>query len=186
MDFITGVIVGVLIYSFLQTLLIFYKDIHSGYYDVEIVDIVFAGPIAWIVCLIILVVIHPIYRILHSRVKGKEYQPKSKAYIKKVVKKIVRNYAKQKQHDEYFDFTQCWGDYYGNYYGFRDLRVHKPRNERINNRFMLLMFHQPKETIEELNQYFEVVTEDMMKKNDYDEYYIQNYKDKGLRVLKVQ
>lgn len=186
MDFITGVIVGILIYSFLQTLLIFYKDIHSGYYDVGVIDMVFAGPITWIIYLVILLVIRPIYVVLHPHIKEKEYKPKSIVYIKKVVKKIVRNYAKQKHHDGYFDFTKCWRDDYFDYYGFQDLRVHKPRNERINNRFMSLMFNQPKETIEELNQYFEVVTEDMMKKNDYDEYYIQNYKDKGLRVLKVQ
>jgi hypothetical protein len=180
-----GIIIGILIYSLILTVVMLYKD-NSGYFMVEMIDIIVAGPVAWVLSLIGYVIIKPLCKI-YKKNKGdkkKEYKNKDSKYISRVVKKIVRNYADKKNHNDYFHFCYMRGSDYDEYTGWYDLLVKRPRYERLNKKFKRLMTYQKEETVSELVKYFDVVTEDMMRQDDCNEYYIEEYKDRGLYRLK--
>lgn len=184
MDFIFGFVIAILIYSFALTAVTVYKD-SSSYYIVEPIDVVFAGPIAWILPLV-LFLLNPIYKLYKDSSQNKEkiYRKKDAAYIKKIVKKIVRNYLRKKVHNDYFDFNFMTGSVYREYAGWESLFIKRPKYERLNKKFKKLMFHQKEETITELKKYFVKVTKEIMEKDDCSKWYISEYADKDLYTLR--
>lgn len=185
MNIFIGFLIGILLYSFILTIVIVYKDI-SSYFSLEIIDIIIAGPIAWILVLIMYFIIQPLYK-LYNKNNTKtppKYKKKNKKYIDKVVKKIVKNYSNKKYHNDYFDFTHILGSDYNEYSGWEDLLVKKPKYERLNNKFKKLMYHQETDTIAVLITYFDLVTEEIMNQDNCDTYYIAQYKNKNLYKLR--
>lgn len=160
-----SVIFAILIYSFILTVVTLYKD-SSSYYCVDVIDVVTAGPVCWVVALIF-AVLKPF---LKSRTgKEKEYTIKSSKYIQKTVKKIVTVYRKTLQRrgwkPDYIDFSMYRGEFNVNdVEGWDVLMVKRARYEFLNNRFESLMWHQKEETVEELKKYFSEAT-------DYDGYH---------------
>lgn len=185
-NYIIGALIGIMIYSFILTIVTLYKD-NSGYFIVSTLDIIMAGPFGWFLLFIINFILRPIYCLIFKE-KNKEYKHKNKSQscIKRVVKNIVKNYSKKKYHNDYFNLNEWFDDYYGDYKGYESLVVKKARNEWLNNKFIMLMKYQKEETLEELKKYFIVVNETIMKNDKCDEYYIKKYKDKGLYKLKCQ
>ena len=183
MSFVFGFVIAILIYSFVLTAVTVYKD-SSNYYIVETIDIVFAGPIAWTLALV-LFLLRPVYKLykVSSQNKEKSYQRKDAAYIKRIVKKIVRNYLRKKEHNDYFNFNCMMGSEYGEYAGWYALFAKKPRYERLNQQFKKLMFHQKEETITELKKHFVKVTKEIMEKDNCAEWYISEYADKDLYTI---
>ena len=181
-NYIIGICIGITIYSLILTLAILYKN-HSSYFIVETIDVILAGPIAWCLCVIGQVIIAPLSHMFHNK-KRKPYNHKNKKYIAKVVQKIVQQYKNKLYHDDYFDFSRMMNDPYGDFAGWETLLIKKAKNENLNRKFCKLMHHQQEETIKELYKYFEVVTEDMMKQDNCDEFYISKYKNKELYRLR--
>ncbi len=173
-----GVIIGMLIYSFIMTIATLYKDF-SSYFTIEVLDIILAGPFIWVLFLIISI-IKVFYKKYHKNKepKKKEYKMKSQKYIQKIVKRIVRNYRKKSYTDYYIDFTKMRSYDGGEIEGYEVILVKKAMNERINNKFQTLMFHQEEDTIQELLKYFHKVTEEEMKKDDCNDYFISLNKTK--------
>lgn len=159
------VIITILIYSLILTIVTLYKDA-SGYYRADDIDIVTAGPICWVIALIILV----LKPFLKSRTrKKKEYKLKSSKYIQKTVKKIItiyrKNLQKRRYEPDYIDFSMYRGEFNVNdVEGWDVLMIKQARYEFINNRFERLMWHQKEETVEELKKYFSEA-------KDYDGYH---------------
>lgn len=184
MSFVSGFVFAILIYSFVLTVVTVYKDL-SHYYIVEPIDVIFAGPIAWMLALI-LFLLRPVYKLHKDRSQNKEkpYPRKDASYIKKVVKKIVRNYLRKKEHGDYFNFNCMMGSGYGEYSGWYTLFVKKPRYERLNEQFKNLMIHQKEETITELKNHFVKVTKEIMVKDDCAEWYISEFADKDLYTIR--
>lgn len=191
-----GMLLMYLIYSFLLTVVILYKD-KSSYYNIEDLDIFMAGIVMWVLLLILLLIR------LFLKLTGKKYMPsrkpkpykeKNQKYIAKVVKKIIKNYRKRcnsfknKQKSvflpEYFDFTRMREyDYNYNICGWMDLIVKKPINERINNQFYKLMSHQKDETIKEIIKYFNPINLD---NEDLDEYFVERVKRIGKPIYEIK
>lgn len=178
-----GFLIGIFIYSFILTIVLFYKD-NSSYYDVEIIDLIVSGPITWVL-LLIFYIIRSLIKLLPKKEKPKKpYKRKDKKYIAKVVKKIVKIYRTKKNNNEYISFDirmEC--DY--SYSGWGFLMVKKPINERINNKFETLMYKQKEETIEELKKYFIKLTKEIMIADNCAEWYIEEYCNKELYKLKI-
>jgi hypothetical protein len=111
------------------------------------------------------------------------YVPKTKKYIQKTVKKIVSIYKKSKR-KYYFDFKLMQSFDCDIIEGWKGLLIKKPRNERINNKFSKLMYHQDDDTIEELKNYFNIMTVEEMK--EVDSYRIDKYINKNLPIYKIK
>ena len=156
-----NIIITILIYSLILTIVTLYKD-SSGYYEADVIDIVTAGPVCWVLVLI-LVLLKPFLK----KKKEKQYKPRSSKYIQKTVKRIVTVYKKYLRGDEvdYIDFSIYRGNYdFNDADGWDVLMVKKARYEFINKRFERLMWHQKEETVEELKKYFSEA-------KDYDGYH---------------
>ncbi|MBR3515376.1 MAG: hypothetical protein IKO10_03605 [Lachnospiraceae bacterium] len=157
------VLITVFIYSLILTIVTLYKD-SSGYYMADDIDILTAGPVCWVLVLIIMF-LKPFFK--DRKKKEKQYKPRSSKYIQKTVKRIVTVYKKHLRGDEtdYIDFSIYRGDCnFDDTYGWDVLMVKRARYEFINNRFERLMWHQKEETVEELKKYFSEV-------KDYDGYH---------------
>ena len=172
--FLIGALIAILVYSLILTISVIYKD-NSGYFILSDLDVVLAGPICWILIILIRVIIRPIFSLFPK--KEKKRKPKSEKFIKKNVKKIVNNYKSKKYHKEYFDFSVRSGSDFG---GYGDLLVKHPRYEWLNKRFCSLMQEQKAEVLKELLLYFEPVTEARMIKDGYSEWYISDYMKKKI------
>lgn len=167
------VIITILIYSLILTIVTAYKD-NSSYYIVETVDIIIAGPVCWITCLV-LNLIRPIIRPIIQNHKSKPYKVKSTKYIKRIVNKVVKKYRKQSRYDELFDFSFKNGEFNCNdIEGWGRLLVSDPINEQLNRKFERLMYHQQYETLVELIKYFDVVTREMLEAEEYKQYFIDD------------
>lgn len=77
---IKGIIIGLLIYSFINTVIVIYKDC-SSYFIVEALDFIVAGPFLWIIMFFI-----KIFNINFEKQLNKNPKPKNKAKIKRIVK----------------------------------------------------------------------------------------------------
>lgn len=164
-------VLAILIYSLILTVVTLYKN-NSGYYLVDTIDIIVAGPVCWILCLI-LFLIKPIVKPLREKREAKTYSPKSKRYIERIVSKVVKNYRKHRRYEELFDFSFKHGEFNCNdVEGWGRLLVNRPLNERLNNKFENLMYHQKDDTLAELIKYFDTVTKEMLEAEDYDQYFI--------------
>lgn len=160
-----SVIFAILIYSFILTIVTLYKD-SSGYYTVDDIDIVAAGPVCWLLILIIMF-LKPFLK--NRKPKEYEYKPKPTKYIQKTVKKIVIIYRKNLQkhgyEPDYIDFSIHCGEFNANEVeGWDVLMVKRARYEALNKRFSNLMWHQKEETVGELKKYFREA-------KDYDGYH---------------
>ena len=154
-----SVIVTILIYSLILTIVTLYKD-SSGYYRADDIDIVTAGPVCWVLVLI-LVLLKPFFK--NRKKKEKQYKPRSSKYVEKTVKRIVTIYKKHLRGDEtdLVDFSRYRGDYdFSDAYGWDVLMIKKARYEFINKRFERLMWYQKEETVKELKRYFDEVRDD--------------------------
>jgi hypothetical protein len=185
-----GIIIGVLVYSLILTIVFLYKD-NSSYFAPDDLDAVLAGPVLWLYLLFLLIVIKPIYQVFFKNKKKKEvpYKPESDRYIQKIVKKVVHNYLRHRDYLYYFDFAyyRMPSDYYNIYYGYDDLLVKSPRYERLNSKFIFLMFNEDKDrTIKELKKYFVRVDENFMRKNGDSEWVIMDSKDKELYMIPIE
>ena len=97
-SYLVGILIGMLIYSFILTLVTIYKD-NSSYFMVGDLDVIVAGPLMWVILIIGYLFVRPFYTLIKEKNKNKKskvYKQKSKKYIQKVVKKVVNNYAKSK------------------------------------------------------------------------------------------
>lgn len=176
MTIFIGIMIGVFIYSFILTILTIYQD-NSGYFMVEFLDVVMAGPCMWIFMLF-LTIFRFFYKNFHkeNKQKIKEYQKKDIKYIQKVAKKIVKKYRKSQYNADYIDFTKMQDYDSEGIEGYKCLIVHKAMNEHLNNKFESLMIHQKQDTIKELEKYFKKVTEEDMRKNGDSDYFINIHK----------
>ena len=167
------VIITILIYSLILTIATAYKD-NSSYYIVETIDIIIAGPVCWITCLV-LILIRPIIRPLIQNHESKPYKVKSTKYIKRIVSKVVKKYRKQSRYDELFDFSFKNGEFNCNdIEGWGRLLVSDPINEGLNRKFERLMYNQKDDTLAELTKYFDVVTREMLEAEEYKQYFIDD------------
>lgn len=166
---------GVIAYSALLTVIFFYKEF-SDYYSTDAIDAIIAGPVCWISVLVYFIVVF-IRSAFKIQRKKKPYKNKSKKYIQKVVRKIMRNYKRYEKNKSYYvDLRSCCCSYQQNdIKGYGHLAVPKPINERINKKFSDLMYHQWKDTYDELMNYFELVTEERMRQDGKSEYFIEGY-----------
>lgn len=185
---IKGILIGILIYSFILTMVALYRD-NSRYshFTIEKTDAIMIGPICWLLvlfCVIIKILFGKKIEAYSDKKQRRPYVPKTKKYIQKTVKKIISIYKKSKEKN-YFDFKLIGSEF--DYYiikGWKDLLVKKTRNERINNKFSKLMYHQDNDTIEELKNYFDIVTIEEMKEMDC--YEIDRYIEKNLPIYKIK
>ena len=181
-DLLTGILIGLTVYSLILTIITLYKD-YSNFYIIETIDIIMAGHIMWIVFLF-LRVIHMVYTFFEKRNKNKKTVPKKmtsfkKNKIRRIVKRIIQIY-KTKNNNDYFDFNMVYGDDYGCYSGWHDLLRMSPRYEFINRKFKNLMYEYKRETIAELISHCILVTEEVMIKDNCCSDYINDYRNRGL------
>lgn len=170
-----GIIIGMLIYSLILTIVLVYED-NSSYFTIESLDIIVAGPFAWIL-MIVLGVIRIFCKKFHkTNTKEKEYKKKDIKYIQKIVKKIVRNYKNSSYSEDYIDFNKSQDFEGSGVEGYSTIICSHWLNEHLNKNFRTLMIFQKEETIEELKKYFHQVTEDEMKKDDCTDYFISLWK----------
>lgn len=172
-DMLQIIITTILIYSLILTIVTIYKD-NSSYYIVDIIDIIVAGPVCWILCLLFYL-IKPIIKPIVEKHKNTPYKVKSKKYIEHITNKVIKNYKKYSNYDELFDFSFRQGEFNCNdIEGWGRLLVNKPINERLNHKFESLMYHQKDDTLVELLKYFDVVTREMLEAGDYNPYFIDD------------
>ena len=160
-----SVLVAIFLYSLILTLVTLYKD-SSGYYTVDDIDIFTAGPICWLLVLIIML-LKPFLK--NIKKKEHKYKPKSTKYIQKTVNKVISIYRKNLQkrgyEPDYIDFSIHSGEFNVNEIeGWDVLMVKRARYEALNKRFSNIMWHQKEKTVEELKKYFSEA-------KDYDGYY---------------
>ena len=146
------IIITVLVYSLILTIVECYKD-WSGYYETSLLDIIVAGPVAWL-----LVGVLYIFSLtgIKFKSKTKTYTPKE---IKKTVNKVVSVYRKRKYQSEYFnlDLMDCYD--YVDIDGWEDLMTKSPKYEWLNRDFERIMLYQEKVGKKELLNYFEELSD---------------------------
>lgn len=153
------VIITILIYSLILTIVTIYKD-NSGYYEIGVADIIVAGPICWIM-LLVLFIIKPIIKPLMKNHKSKSYSPKSEKYIKCVVSKIIKNYKKHRNYTEYFDFSFRQGQFNVNdVEGWGRLIINRSYYGGLTKKYERLMFNQKEDVLPILLAYFNAFTKD--------------------------
>lgn len=182
---IKGFILGIFIYSLILTIVTLYKD-NSEYFSVEDLDIIVAGPVAWILILFF-ILIKKVLKTVNYTPKKKQRKERDLKYITKVVRKIVKNYSKKKYHSDFFDFNMCFGVFNCNdIEGWKKLEVLRARNERINKKFDDLMHKQHDETVLELKKYFVKVNENTMRAMGYSDYWIEHHKYDDIYIIKSE
>lgn len=187
MEFVTGLCVGIIIYSIILTIIFLYKDI-SSYYDSEGIDLIISGPIAWILIAFCYFIVRPIVKKLPDKShKEKPYKMKNKKYIHKIAKKVIANAKKNKLNDRWFDLTRDLKEtYYDDYYGLLGLLVEKPKYEWLNKKYSRLVFHQKEDLVNEIKQYMIPVTEEYSAANDYVKGYIRELQKKGITLYRIK
>lgn len=182
------IIITIFIISLINTILCIYKDQSNYSYGLEWTDIIMGGICTWILLLFFKIFNKPLnyfYKKYKSKKKKKIYSDKQ---IEKICYKIIKNIKKDKYNkyklENYYDLNSYSGDYYNDYQGIDDLVIKKARYERLNKKFKYCIFCRKEKTIKILKKYFIPVTEEVMKKDNCDEYYIKKYKDKGLVRIK--
>lgn len=178
------VIITILIYSLILTIVTIYKD-NSGYYEIGVADIIVAGPICWIM-LLVLFLIKPIIKPLMKNHKSKPYSPKSEKYIKCVVSKIIKNYKKHRNYTEYFDFSFRQGQFNVNdVEGWGRLIINRSYYGGLNKKYERLMFNQKEDVLPILLTYFNAFTKDDI--NDDTPYEVKQslYNNKLIYALKA-
>lgn len=180
---IFGLFVGILVYSFILTIIIFYKD-NSSFFLVDNIDIVVAGPICWLLCLIMFL-LRPVLRKILNNKKEKTYQKKSTKSIQKVVKRIITIYKNHYEVDEYFDFNNTYDDDL-DIRGWKSITVNKAKYEWINKKFNNLMLFQKDETLSIIKEYFELVPEEDLKKDVCSDYFLHIVKENHIDLYRLK
>jgi hypothetical protein len=181
------VLITIFIYSLILTLVTLYKDC-SGYFIVDAIDIVTAGPCCWMLVLIVFL-LRPLFKNKNSH-KDKPFVPKSNKYIKNVVKKIVNNYSKKCERIncwDYIDFSRMSGGEFNvnDIEGWDVLMVKKPIYEGINKKFLNLMCSKDEDrTILELKTHFKRMTKEDLEKENVSQFFIAQYGDREFYELK--
>lgn len=85
---IKGIIIGLLICSFVNTIVVIYKD-YSRCFIVEALDCIVAGPFLWIIMFFI-----KIFNITFEKLLNKKPKPKNNAKIKRIVKRTYKHFTK--------------------------------------------------------------------------------------------
>ena len=179
------IIITIFIISLINTVLCIYKDQSSYSYGLERTDIIMGGICTWILLLFFRLFRKPLsyfYEKYKSKKKKKIYSDKQ---IEKICYKIIRN-AKKYEYKlkDYYRLTSYYGDYYNYYQGLKDLTVNKFPHEHLNKKFEYCIFYQKEQTIKILEKYFIRVTEEIMRQDNCDEYYIRKYKNERLMKIK--
>lgn len=166
-----NILYTVLAYSLILTIICCYKDASSYSAGIEPIDMVVAGPVMWLLLLVLNI---PVPKKIVARVQNRKYKPKNGAYIAKIVRKVMESNKGRWQKDDCFNFD-CWSsDEYGDYYGLYDITRKKRQYERLNKKFESLLYNQKDETVEELKKYFDPMTPDYMRENGASEWEIQD------------
>ena len=173
---IKGIIIGLLIYSFINTIVVIYKDC-SSYFIVETLDCIIAGPFLWIIMLFI-----KIFNINFEKLLNKKPKPKNKAKIKRIVKRTYKHFTKYwDKYDEfgpYIDFQKKFiYDNYCGIEGYGSFLIKKPMYELLNKDFEYIIKHQYYETIPFLQEYFRPLNEEEI--SNLDDEIIDNIKNKN-------
>lgn len=172
---IKGIIIGLLIYSFINTAIVIYKDC-SSYFIVEALDYIVAGPFLWIIMLLV-----KIFSINFERLLNKNPKPKSKAKIKRIVKRTYKHFTKYcdkySKFRPYIDFQRKFiYDNYCGIEGYNFFLIKKPIYELLNKDFEYIIKYQYYETIPFLQEYFRPLNEEEI--SDLDDEIIDNIKNK--------
>lgn len=179
---IKGVIIGVLAYSAILAVFLFYKDISRYSFGIDALDVIFGGPVCWIVFIGVRL-IGFIFEAFHIEFEEKEYKPKSETEIRKIASKIVSIYKKNRNVEEYGHDFFCLAKYkdYDNCEmgGWTDLMIEKPRYEYINDKFISVMLHQEDDVTSILRELTCPVTSEFLKKQYHSEYFINEIEDKS-------
>lgn len=174
---IKGIIIGLLIYSFINTVIVIYKDC-SSYFIVEALDCIVAGPFLWIIMFLV-----KTFNINFEKILNKKPKPKSKAKIKRIVKRTYKHFAKywDNKHSKfrpYIDFQRSFiYDNHCGIEGYNSFLIKKPMYESLNRDFEYIIKHQYYETIPFLEEYFRPLNEEEI--SDLDDEIIDNIKSKG-------
>lgn len=178
-----GLVIGILIYSVILTAVVLYKN-SSSYFMVEVLDIVVAGPVCWLLFVIAAIC----QAVRGNRPKKFKSSYKSVRYINKVVKNVIRNYSRlHRDDDEYFDLNRMTGRYQADdICGWEDLLVNRASHEFINNKFKSLMMHQKDATLKAVTKYFVPVTESVMTDDHCTEDFIRMVFDYNIKLFKLR
>ena len=158
-----GFLLGILIYSLIQTVFCLYKN-NSGYFIIQGIDFILAGPVSWLL-IMILWVLSPLYPYFKKFLKKREQKPLSQKEIERTVRKIVSIYRKHNKTTNYFDFTaHSHRSEYDSWEciieGWEMLMERNYKFERVNNKFQKIMWNQKEEGIKELEKYFVPISEE--------------------------
>ena len=186
-------LITVFIYSALLTAVLFYKDISHYSSGGDNIDIVFAGPVMWLWLLLgygIILPVHKLYKKHHPAVKEKKIKHYSKKKIQRIVKRIVaihkydlKKYKLEKDTitlDKFFH--HCFD--HDEIITPGELVVKKAKYEWINRKFHHAYYNQREDTIEALMPYLAKWNIEDYKKGDFNNYWIDRYKNAELWYLK--
>ena len=176
-----GFLLGIVLYSLLLTVFVFYKD-NSGYFIVNELDVILAGPVAWLICLLLFLFSPVIKKFFSSRVKKPKVFSKSK--IKKTVKKVMFYYQKSAAHysdPDYFDLSSHSGHFYGMISGWDDLLIKNWKRDELNKQFTSMMWNQKEEVMEELLPYFRTLSDEEI--NELFSYDANDIRRWGIKVV---
>lgn len=171
---IKGIIIGLLIYSFINTVIVIYKDC-SSYFIVETLDYIVAGPFLWIIMFLV-----KGFNISFEKLLNKNSKPKNKAKIKRIVKRTYKHFTKywDNKFRPYIDFQRrLIYDNYCGIEGYDSFLIKKPMYESLNRDFKYIIKYQYYETIPFLEEYFRPLNEEEI--SDLDDEIIDNIKSKG-------
>lgn len=178
---IKGIVIGILAYSAILNIFLIYKDNSSYSFGVDALDVIFGGPVCWVVFISVRLIAF-IFEAFHIEFEEKEYKPKSEAEIRKIVSKIVSIYKKNRNVEEYgYDIFNLANhlDYDSNgTEGWDHLMVKKPRYEHINEKFESIMWKQEDKAIPILRELSSPVTSEFLKEQGCSEYFIGEIEDK--------
>lgn len=179
------IIITVLVYSAINTILCIYKDFSSYSMGMEWTDMIGGGPVLWVTLGAFLIIRKFFGKKIAAKhdEKRKNYKPKmyNKRKIEKIVKKamkIARN--EDKKYKNYFLITEWFRNFDGDYEDAEDLIPNKEKFQFIRKKFSRIYHNQKELTIAEIKKYMVPVTEETMKANNDNEWYISQYKNKGL------
>ena len=182
------IIITIFIISLINTILCIYKDQSSYSFGVEWTDVIMGGICTWILLLLFRIFNKPLNYLYEKYESNKKKKIYSEKKIEKICYKIIKNIKKDKRNkyklEDYYDLNSFSGDYYNDYQGLDDLVIKKSIYEHLNNKFYHCIHLQKEQTIKILEKYFIPVTKEKMNQDNWDEYYIKKYKDKGLVKIK--
>ena len=173
------ILITILVYSLILTIVTFYKD-NSSYFSVELIDVMVAGPVMWVIVLFGRIV----FKLFPKKKKNVKAKIPTDKQIERDCKKIIQQYKIKKQkttYNPYFDLLRRTNyDNTSDWEGWDYLLRKKAMNEHLNDRFANYMYNYKDKVIPILSKYFVKVTEEILRNDDCNEWYIEKFKDAGL------